>query len=215
MPLEEIRLRAESALAGPARTWLHQALDEAASAPRAATWELHFASAGRQCGGRAAATDARVLLLCAAGAEVATVVRLYHQGTAPERAAVLAALPYLGAGSDGDADPFLSLVEDALRAHDTTLVVAAVGPYAAARLPAHPWRQAVLKCLFTGVPLSAVAGFAERARGDAELARMLADYARERTAAGRSLPADLRGARQLAESAEELPRPEEPRPEEQ
>lgn len=233
MPLEEIRLRTESALAGPARTWLHQALDEAASAPRAATWELHFASAGRQCGGRAAATDARVLLLCAAGAEVATVVRLYHQGTAPERAAVLAALPYLGAGSDAgsdtdsgsgsgslsgsdvDADPFLPLVEDALRAHDTTLVVAAVGPYAAARLPAHPWRQAVLKCLFTGVPLSAVAGFAERARGDAELARMLADYARERTAAGRSLPADLRGARQLAESAEELPRPEEPRPEEQ
>ena len=41
------------------------------------------------------------------------------------------------------------------------------------------------------MPVSAVAELAERARGDAELARMLGDYATERTAAGRPVPDDL------------------------
>ena len=162
-------------------------------------WEREFAAAGRRC--RAArtpatppgtapppaeaATAARVLLLHAARADAATLTRLYEHGTAEERCAVLAALPHLDVG-----DAALPLVEDALRANDTRLVTAAVGPYAAAHLPAHAWRHAVLKCLFTGVPV-AVADLARRARGDAELARMLTDYARERTAAGRDLPDDL------------------------
>jgi hypothetical protein len=55
----------------------------------------------------------------------------------------------------------------------------------------------VLKCLFTGVPLDAIAGLARRARGDAELARMLGDFAHERTAAGRPVPADLHRALDL------------------
>ena len=50
------------------------------------------------------------------------------------------------------------------------------------------WRQGVLKCLFVGVPLEAVASIDERA--DAELARMVADYCRERIAAGREVPPD-------------------------
>ncbi|MFF4544700.1 EboA domain-containing protein [Streptomyces sp. NPDC001406] len=73
----------------------------------------------------------------------------------------------------------------------TRLLVAALGPYAARHPDAHGWRQAVLKCLFTGVPVDAVAGLDERARGDAELARMLADFAAERTAADRPVPRDL------------------------
>ncbi|WP_210720206.1 EboA domain-containing protein, partial [Streptomyces galbus] len=63
---------------------------------------------------------------------------------------------------------------------------------AARHLDAHPWRHAVLKCLFTGVPVDAVARLADRARGDGELARMLTDHAAERTAAGRAVPEDLR-----------------------
>ncbi|WP_169790905.1 EboA domain-containing protein, partial [Streptomyces pathocidini] len=82
-------------------------------------------------------------------------------------------------------------VEDALRANDTRLIVAAVGPYAARHLDAHAWRHAVLKCLFTGVRTAAVAGLEDRARGDTELARMLTDFADERTAAGRPIPPDL------------------------
>ncbi|MFJ4770101.1 EboA domain-containing protein [Streptomyces uncialis] len=151
----------------------------------AARWEALFAQAGRRCG-HAHADAVRVLLLRAAHAGLVTLTRLYDQGTAAERRAVLLALPALVPGPAA-----LPLVRDALRTNDTRLVAAAVGPYAAVHLDAHEWRHAVLKCLFTGVPVTAVAALAERARGDTELARMLDDQARERTAAGRPVPDDL------------------------
>ncbi|MER5201456.1 EboA domain-containing protein [Streptomyces sp. NPDC002755] len=157
-------------------------------------WELRFAAAGRVCAGPEAAEAARVLLLRTACPDAAAVARLYEHGSGAERRAVLLALPHLpltpGQG--------VALVEDALRANDTRLVAAAVGPYAAVHLSAHAWRHAVLKCLFTQVPLAAVAGLADRARGDGELARMLADFAAERTAAARPVPDDLHHALALA-----------------
>jgi hypothetical protein len=79
------------------------------------------------------------------------------------------------------------LPQDAIRTNDTRLVAAALGPYAA-HLDPPAWRQAVLKCVFMGVPLSVVDGLDERA--DAELAGMLASFAEERRAAGRDVPAD-------------------------
>ncbi|KOV72360.1 sugar phosphate isomerase [Streptomyces sp. NRRL WC-3723] len=173
----------------PARAWLQGALAEAAAHPGGhgpiSAWELRLAEAGRRCGSLHA--DAvRVLILHTARADLAAVTRVYRQGTAAERRAVLLALPHLVPGPDA-----LPLVEDALRTNDTRLLAAAVGPYAARHLDAHGWRQAVLKCLFTGVPVEAVAGLADRARGDAELARMLHDFAAERTAAGRPVPSGL------------------------
>ncbi|MBT2441396.1 EboA domain-containing protein [Streptomyces sp. ISL-36] len=170
-------------LTDSARSWLDEAL--AAAAARTSLWELRFASAGRHCG-QEHADSVRVLLLKEARADATTLTRLYHQGTAAERRAVLLALPSLLTGPEA-----LPLVEDALRTHDTTLIAAAVGPYAASHLAPHPWRHAVLKCLFTGIPVDTVAGLPHRARGDAELARMLIDYAAERTAAGRPVPDDL------------------------
>lgn len=166
------------------RGWLEQALAQAAA--RTPGWTLRFAEAGRRCGG-ADADDARVRLLAAARPEAAEVSVLYRQGTAAERRAVLLALARL----DLPAAAGVPLVEDALRTNDTSLLAAALGPYAARHLDAHTWRHAVLKCLFTGVPVSAVAQLAERARGDGELARMLRAYAAERTAAGRPVPEDL------------------------
>ncbi|MGI5471755.1 EboA domain-containing protein [Streptomyces sp. CA-132043] len=171
--------------------------NEAPGAGTPAVWEMRFASAGRWCVREESphhtdpeATEAaRVLILCTARADGPTVTRLYEHGTAAERRAVLLALPQLPLGTGGRAG--LPLIEDALRTNDTRLVAAAVGPYAARHLDAHAWRHAVLKCLFTGVPVDAVAGLAERSRGDAELARMLGDYARERTSAGRPVPDDL------------------------
>ncbi|WP_019546844.1 EboA domain-containing protein [Streptomyces sulphureus] len=206
-PLATLRTALELRLDAAARTWLHTALSDAGEAdqrelPR---WERHFAAAGRRCAtaeGPAhhlpAADAARVLLLHAAGVDADTATRLYREGTADERRAVLHALPHLDLGDAG-----LPLVADALRTNDTRLVAAAVGPYAAERLDAHAWRQAVLKCLFTQVPLSAVAELPARAAGDAELARMLRDFARERTAAGRPVPEDLDRALALAESPSE------------
>ncbi|CAL9380930.1 EboA domain-containing protein [Streptomyces sp. Tu 3180] len=176
-------------LGGAARAWLDQALDEAAAHPGAhgpiSVWELRLAEAGRRCG-PAHADAARVLILHAAHADADALTRVYHQGTADERRAVLHALPHLVPGPDA-----LPLVEDALRTNDTRLLAAAVGPYAARHLDAHAWRHAVLKCLFTGVGLDHVADLDRRARGDGELARMLGDYAEERTAAGRAVPEDL------------------------
>lgn len=117
-----------------------------------------------------------------------TLTLLYRHGDAAERRGVLRALAVLD--RDGRLGPAaLPLVEDAIRTNDPRLVSAALGGYAARHLGAPAYRQAVLKCAFTGIPLSRVAGLDERA--DAELARMLDAYARELTAAGRPVPSGI------------------------
>jgi len=113
------------------------------------------------------------------------VAELYRYGDADEKRGVLRALSAI----DPEPGPAsLPLIDDALRTNDVRLVAAALGGYGARHLSAEAWRQGVLKCLFVGVPLVAVARLDERM--DAELARMVADYCRERTAAGRSVPSD-------------------------
>ncbi|MEU9204370.1 EboA domain-containing protein [Streptomyces sp. NPDC048332] len=190
------RKELDALLGGAARAWLDEALAEAAHAATHADpapagryavppWELRYAAAGRYCG-LEHADSVRALMLTEAHAGLTALNRLYAQGTAAERRAVLLTLPALDLGATA-----LPLVEDALRTNDTTLITAAVGPYAGAHLDPHGWRHAVLKCLFTGVPVEAVAELGRRSRGDAELARMLGDFASERIAAGRPVPAGL------------------------
>lgn len=116
------------------------------------------------------------------------VATQYTTGDADERRAVLLALPVLDDGPAAIGDTAVPVVLDALRTNDTRLVAAAMGPYAAAHLPADDWRHGVLKCLFTGVPLAAVADL--HARRDAELDRMVRAFAEERRAAGRDVPDD-------------------------
>lgn len=111
------------------------------------------------------------------------VADLYRFGDADERRAVLLGLARLPLG-----DRALDLLRDALRTNDPRLVAAALGEYAATHLDPPAWRQGILKCLFVGVPLRLVAGLTERT--DAELLRMVADYADERRAAGRPVPDD-------------------------
>lgn len=113
----------------------------------------------------------------------AEVHDLYRFGDADERRAVLRTLDRLGL-DDRAAD----LVHDGLRTNDPRLVAAALGPYGEAVLDDDAWRQGVLKCLFTGVPVDLVSGLAERA--DEPLRRMVAAYAEERVAAGRDVPED-------------------------
>jgi sugar phosphate isomerase/epimerase len=110
---------------------------------------------------------------------------LYYHGDADEKRAILLSLDHL----DID-ERALPIVEDALRCNDTRLITAALGSYAARHLSAHAYRHAILKCVFCGIPLAAVSGVNERA--DAELARMLNDFALERIAAGRPVPDDVR-----------------------
>jgi hypothetical protein len=134
---------------------------------------------------------ARVRLLRAAAAATGPgpaladlLQRLYAHGDAAERRAVLRALDVLPVAEDG-----LPLLRDALRTNDIRLVAAAAGgAYAARVLPAADLEQAVLKCLFVGVPLAGLAALPDRVTPG--LARMVADFARERVAAGRSVPVD-------------------------
>ncbi|HEX5997518.1 MAG TPA: EboA domain-containing protein [Jiangellales bacterium] len=122
--------------------------------------------------------------LGSAPATVAAEVRdLYRYGDADEKRAVLRALDRLPVGAGA-----LPIVADALRTNDIRLVAAALGAYGAEHLDADSWRQGVLKCLFVGVPLAAVARLDERA--DERLAHMVAAFAAERVAAGRDVPAD-------------------------
>lgn len=126
----------------------------------------------------------------------ARLVALYRQGDGAERRGVLRGLDALEERGDlGGADAAelvaagLELAADALRTNDPSLVAAAVGPFGSRRLDQHTWRHAVLKLVFQGVSLDAVSDLA--ARADAELDRMARDFAAERRAAGRSVPADL------------------------
>ncbi|WP_328323029.1 MULTISPECIES: EboA domain-containing protein [unclassified Streptomyces] len=113
------------------------------------------------------------------------VGELYRTGDAAERRGVLRALPLLPVGEGA-----LPLVRDALRTNDTRLIAAALGDYATDHLDAETYRHSVLKCVFTGIPLAALPGLPGRA--DIQLARMMAAYAHERTAAGRDVPTDIR-----------------------
>jgi sugar phosphate isomerase/epimerase len=115
----------------------------------------------------------------------AELTSLYRHGDDAERRGVLRAL-----ASVGDKAPTVGveLVKDALRSNDTRLVAAALGPFAAEHLDVHSWRHGVLKCLFLGIPLAAVAGLDRRV--DAELRRMVGAFADERRAAGRVVPDD-------------------------
>ncbi|MDN3024011.1 EboA domain-containing protein [Streptomyces sp. S.PB5] len=114
---------------------------------------------------------------------------LHRHGDAAEQRAVLRSLAHLERVDPSLAALVLPLVHAALRSNDTGLIEAALGPYAARHLDDDGYRNAVLKCVFCEIPLHRVAGLAERA--DRELARMLADFAHERVAAGRAVPADI------------------------
>jgi hypothetical protein len=170
--------------------WLGVALHSVAAEP--GSLGRLFPAAARRCGrgplpglpGWTVAEAARAVLLGALPRARLDdeLESAYRHGDAGEKQAVLRALPLLPVG-----DAAVPLLRDALRTNDTRLVAAALGPYAT-RLDDAAWRQAVLKCVFMGVPLSCVHGLDERA--DARLAEMLDGFARERRAAGRDVPAD-------------------------
>lgn len=127
----------------------------------------------------------RTLLLAALGTRVEQELdELYRFGDAAERRGLLRALPYLPVGPRAR-----RLVDDAIRTNDIRLVAAALGPYATAHLDDAAYDQAVLKCVFVGVPIAPLDGLAARATADT--ARMLAAFVHERVAAGRDVPGEV------------------------
>jgi hypothetical protein len=178
-----------------------------------AAFEAGFAAAGRRLGRDLVGGDAtlpaangapwsiaswgldeagRALLLLRALAQVAAedqasfVAGLYRGGALRERQAVLKVLAALPAP-----ERFLTIALDAGRTSTQPLfeAIACENPYPARHFPEPAFNQLVLKAVFTEVPLRRILGL--DGRRTAELARMAADYASERRAAGRSIPADL------------------------
>ncbi|MFJ9626181.1 EboA domain-containing protein [Streptomyces sp. NPDC101175] len=184
-------------LTAEARVWLAEAVVRVTRDPSALA--ALFPAVGRRCGreplvaGWTVADAARARLLAALpvrGTALAEEITALHRyGDSAEQRAVLRSLAALEDADPTFADLGLPLVRSALRSNDTHLVEAAVGPYAARHLDADGYRHAVLKCVFCSVPLDRVAGLEDRA--DRELARMLADFAHERVAAGRAVPTDI------------------------
>jgi len=199
-PTDGLRERLDPA----ARSWLADALVAAAADPDAV--RRAFPAVGRRLGrGPLRPADdpsdvhawtiddaGRAALLRAAAGDPARLLdglldSLYVHGDGAERRGVLRALDVLPARAVGDVGP--ALVRDALRTNDVRLVAAAAGGrYAADRLTDAELAQALLKCMFVGVPLGPVAAVPDRVSADA--ARMAADLVRERIAAGRDVPVD-------------------------
>jgi hypothetical protein len=135
----------------------------------------------------------RSLLLLAGAAttaEPATVAGvvddLFRMGEMREQQAVLRVLQFLP-----DPGRYVTLAADAVRTNVVGVLeaIACENPFPAAHIPEPAFNQLVMKCLFNGVSLQRVIGLA--ARNNAELRRIVADYVKERQAAGRVVPPDV------------------------
>jgi hypothetical protein len=204
----------EAALDQPARERWHALREEVAADP--ARIGRVFPATARTTGrGPLAGADGvlledavRVELLALVATRVepeallAELRELYRHGDSDEKRAVLHVLNGIEAAQEGALDGS-DIVLDALRTNDTRLVAAAMGPHSD-RLDDDAWRQGVLKCLFTGVPVASVTGLTQRA--DRELAEMVQRYRREREAAGRDVPPDVQVVLDACAAAPEKPK---------
>jgi hypothetical protein len=197
MNLSELSAALEARATPEGLAWLREASANIAADPAAI--RTRFPMVGRKVGREpldpgADAADifawtvddaARTLLLLALGdAAEGELSELYRFGDAAERRGILRALPFLELGDRG-----LYLTDDAIRTNDTRLIAAALGPYATEHLSDAQYDQAVLKCVFVGVPITPVDGVPARVTPDG--ARMLAAFVHERVAAGRDVPAEV------------------------
>lgn len=111
---------------------------------------------------------------------------LVRHGDVAEQIACFSALPFLP-----DSDKIDGLVGEGLRTNMRAVfeAIAHNNPYPAERFDGHRWNHMVLKALFIGARLYPIIGLDKRA--NAELARILCDYANERWAAGRPVTPEL------------------------
>jgi hypothetical protein len=203
-----MRALLESRLPQPARSWFSGAAAELDLNFDAARFFAAFSAAGRRLGadlvelgdlspelhlgawgmdelGRATLLLRAVEAVAPSAAEV-LVNECFSRGDNRERQAVLRALSLLP-----DPQRFLPTAIEACRSSVQPVfeAIACENPYPARHFPQHAFNQMVLKAVFTGVAVGRIVGL--ESRFDRELARMAADYAQERRAAGRTIPADL------------------------
>lgn len=132
---------------------------------------------------------ARGALLCSALDAAATIEHVaiareaFLRGDNDERTALLRTLPLLL-----QPERFVELAIDACRTNvvDVFAALACDNPFPSKYLPDAAFNQLVLKTMFLELPVARIVGWRER--NNAELKRMVGDYADERRAAGRSVP---------------------------
>jgi hypothetical protein len=88
-------------------------------------------------------------------------------------------------------DAWAALAAEAVRSNVISVLeaLACDNPFPAAYMDGLAFNQMVMKAIFNDLPLARIRGLRERA--DAELSRMARAFARERRAAGRTVPQDL------------------------
>ena len=214
--IRELLLRWIERQSAPAAfQWLGERLDEARRAPGGA-FDLAYARVPRQLG-RASLTltpqdieaaqaarpgwtpggwsvdgAARVLLLLhlprvSQGQTFAERFRRLRQSADPaEQIALFRGLPLYAAPAELENE-----AAEGLRSNIMAVFAAIAhdNPYPRENFDEHRWNHMVLKALFIGCPLAPIQGLDERA--NPRLASILRDFARERHAAGRAIPAEL------------------------
>ena len=162
-------------------------LRDTALAPRADEQHLQpIAHWSREDAGRLALLLTRHAHAGNAEEFVKDTTACYEQGDTREQQSWMRGVAFLP-----DAERYLPLVIDTCRTNIVPLfqAVACDNPYPAQYFPELNFNQMVLKALFNNTPLARIEGLSRRANKN--LARMAADYAAERRAAGRSVPADI------------------------
>jgi len=136
---------------------------------------------------------ARALLLIArrnsgrtGDAFVTDALECFEQGDSREQQSWLRAIALWP-----EAKAFLPGAIDACRTNIIPVfeALACENPYPAAHFPDRNFNQMVLKAMFNSIALERIVGLPGRL--NAELSRMARDYAAERSAAGRTVPADI------------------------
>ena len=117
---------------------------------------------------------------------VSAALECFEQGDAREQQSWLRAIALWP-----EAKAFLPSAIDACRTNIIPVfeALACENPYPAEHFPDRNFNQMVLKAMFNAIGLARIIGLPSRL--NAELSRMARDYAAERTAAGRAVPADL------------------------
>ncbi len=196
------------------RTWLNAQIDALALDPSDSALDIAFGMVPRKCGkadlalndadraaaqrampgwdprGWSVADAARILLLSHVSRNAPNFARLFRSLCATADVVELTAL-YRGLPLYARGEALLDQVGEGLRSNMRGVFEAIIhhNPYPNRHFDEHRWNHMVLKALFVGSALAPIQGLDGRA--NAELARMLCDFAQERRAAGRPVPFEI------------------------
>lgn len=203
-----------SQLDAPRANWLEQQLEASRTVADATAFELAWGLIPRRLGkaelalsdadldvaaravngwnprGWSLTDAARVLVLCTAATGGAPFAKRFRSLCQTADVAELVTL-YRGLPLYPEPTSLLDQVGEGLRSNMRTVFEAIVhgNPYPRTYFDEHRWNHMVVKALFVGSELAPIQGLDERA--NAELARILCDFAEERRAAGRVVPFEV------------------------